>query len=85
MTQSMVWGYLVSTVIRLSLGKLLVNLLQVVKRTKTYYYGEYFHRLFLSLTGISDAEKKNIHNEWDQKSSLFLGSEIIEARNQRIW
>ena len=47
-------------------------------------YGEYFHRLFLSLTGIFDAENKN-HPLWDQKSSLFLGSEIIEARNQRIW
>ena len=25
------------------------------------------------------------HPLWDQKSSLFLGSGIIEARNQRIW
>ena len=55
-----------------------------VFQSKTYYDGEYFHRLFLSLTGISDAKNKN-HPLWDQKSSLFLGSEIIEARNQQIW
>ena len=46
-------------------------------------YGKYFERIFLSLTGISDAKNKN-HPLWDQKSSLFLGSEIIEARNQQI-
>ena len=51
---------------------------------KTNYYGEYFERLFLSLTGISDAKNKN-HPLWDRKSSLFLGSEIIEARNKRFW
>ena len=28
---------------------------------------------------------KTIHCVWDQKSSSFLGSEIIEARNRRIW
>ena len=51
---------------------------------KTNCYGKYFERLFLSLTGISDAKNVN-HPLWDQKSSLFLGSEVIEARNQRIW
>ena len=51
---------------------------------KTKYYGRYFRQLFLSSTGISDAKNKN-HPLWDQKSSLFLGSEIVEARNQRIW
>ena len=51
---------------------------------KNYYYGKYFERLVLSLTGISDAENKK-HPLWDQKSSLFLGYEIVEARNQRIW
>ena len=45
---------------------------------------EIFSRLFLSLTGISDDKNKN-YPLWDQKSSLLLGSEIIEARNQRIW
>ena len=39
---------------------------------------------FLSSTGISDAEKK-AHPLWDHKLTLYLGSEIIEARNQRIW
>ena len=31
-----------------------------------------------------DNNNKN-HPLWDQQSSLFQGSEIIEARNQRIW
>ena len=53
--------------------------------SKANYYGKYFEQLFLSLTGISDAKNKNHPLRWDQKSSLFLGSEIIEARNQRIW
>ena len=56
---------------------------QQLSDTKTNYYGNYFERLFLSLAGISDAKKKT-HPPWDQKSSLFLGSEIIEPRNQRI-
>ena len=55
-----------------------------MKNSKTNYYGKYFQRLFLSLTGISDAKNKN-HPLCDQKSSLYLGPEIIEARNQRIW
>ena len=46
----------------------------------TNYYGKYFERLFLSSTGISDAKNEN-HPLWDHKSSLFLGSEIIKARN----
>ena len=48
---------------------------------------ECFDRLFLSLKGISNAKNKTIHYKylvWDQKSSLFLGSEIIEAKNQQI-
>ena len=55
-----------------------------VSFSKTNYYGKYFERLFLSLTGISDAKNKN-HPLWDHKSSSFVGSEKIEARNQRIW
>ena len=39
---------------------------------------------YFSLTWISDAKNK-YRPLWDQKSSLFLGSKIIEARNQRIW
>ena len=53
-----------------------------VKR-KTNYNGKYFQRLFLSSTGIS--EKNKNHPLWDQRSSLCLGSEIVEARNQQIW
>ena len=49
--------------------------------------GNIFQRLFLSLTGISDAKNKTTskYTLSDDKSSLFLGSEITEARNQRIW
>ena len=33
--------------------------------------------------GVDDNNKNQ--PLWDQQSSLYLGSEIIEARNQRIW